>query len=210
MAGRVVGATPVPFDASVNSLHSIARRLSSAQLELYREYFPDGAGGIDFEPFQQCFEAFANGELRSLHPEAQSKGVGEPNSDFYFLFAEFAFLCVDSRIDNTVWESALNAFVKTQEIFMHVYRPNPVSPPPAVSAVLPACAVDAQGKPRQRRALGSFRNSNFKPVGSSTNVGEGQSNRARKQALRTKYAPMGVDNLRKAAAENMLRAQCMS
>ena len=31
-------------------------------LELYGQYLPDGAGGIDFEEFQRCFEQFANGE----------------------------------------------------------------------------------------------------------------------------------------------------
>jgi hypothetical protein len=60
------------------------------------------------------------------------------------------------------------------------------------------------------RRLDDFSNSNFKQsVGQPVNVGEGQSNQARKQALRRKYAPMNVDALRRAAGENMRRAQCM-
>jgi len=201
LARRIPAANPVPFDATADSLHSRARRLSAAQLVLYREYFPDGAGAIDFDGFQSCFEQFANGDLRSSHPEAKAKGVGEPNSDFLFLFAEFAFLCVDSGIDAATWAQALSPFVKAQEIFMHVYRPAPVAAPPAVGAALPACPLDAQGRPRGRQSLAAFSNSNFNPAG--------QSNQARKQALRTKYAPIGIDLFKRAAMENMLRAQCM-
>lgn len=201
LAGRVPGANPLPFDAAANSLHSIARRLSAAQLDLYREFFPDGAGSVDFGVFQDCFEQFANGQLRSPHPEAQRKGVGEPNGGFFFLFAEFAFLCIDSGIDTALWTQALRTFVKTQEIFMHVYRPAPVSSPPAVGAALPTCPVDAKGKARPRRSLDTFSNSNFNRVG--------QSNQVRKGALRTKYTPMDLAALRRAAMENMLRAQCM-
>jgi outer membrane protein OmpA-like peptidoglycan-associated protein len=182
-------------------LRAVAERLSTAQLNLYREYFPDGAGGIDFEPFQECFEQFTNGELRSPNPTAQSQGVGEPNGGFFFLFAEFAFLCIDSGIDVAQWSEALTALVKTQEIFMHVYRPAPVSAPPVVGAALPTCPVDRQKKTRPRRNLDDFDNSNFKPVGRSSLI--------RKASLRTKYGGMDVAELRKATMENMLRAQCM-
>jgi outer membrane protein OmpA-like peptidoglycan-associated protein len=211
LAGNVSRTNPVPLDTAADSLHSVARRLSAAQIELYREFFPDGAGGTNFEIFQQCFEQFANGELRSRDPAAQSMGVGEPNGGFFFLFAEFAFLCIDSGIDAIIWTQALRVFVKCQEIFMHVYRPMPVSPPPPVGAALPTCPVDAQGSARPRRRLDDFRNGNFKQkVGQPANVGDGQSGQTRKDALRAKYGPMNIDALRRAAGENMRRAQCMS
>jgi hypothetical protein len=196
LARRTSPALAIP-----SVLRPVAQRLSTAQLNLYREYFPDGAGGIDFEPFQECFEQFTNGELRSPDPTAQSQGVGEPNGGFFFLFAEFAFLCIDSGIDVAQWSEALTALVKTQEIFMHVYRPAPVSAPPVVGAALPTCPVDTQKQSRPRRNLDDFDNSNFAPVGRSSLI--------RKAALRTRYGGMDVAGLRKAAMENMLRAQCM-
>lgn len=194
LLGNIPPAAPVQ-----GGILTIARSLSAAQLALYREFLPDGSGGIEFQRFQDCFEQFANGELRTQHPTARIQGVGEPNGGFFFLFAEFAFLCIDSGIDVPLWTQALRTFVNCQEIFMHVYRPVPPSPavfplPPPVGATLPASCPTP-------RSLDAFNNANFNA--------RGQSNTVRKQALRSKYAPMGVAALRAAARDNMRRAQCM-
>ncbi|UUZ69002.1 hypothetical protein LP416_04155 [Polaromonas sp. P2-4] len=125
----LAGRLPAP-----KALPRGALRLSEAQLALYREYFADGRGGIAFGAFQTCFGRFANGELRNLLPADQAKGVCEHNGEFFFLFAEFAFLCIASRIKEPRWTNTLRSFVKAQEIFMHVYRPSPVSPPPCPPA----------------------------------------------------------------------------
>ncbi|MGJ7507425.1 OmpA family protein [Variovorax sp. GT1P44] len=204
LAGRVPPAKALPAGALRNS----ALRLSAAQLALFREYFEDGRGGIEFGAFQTCFERFANGQLRSPIAADRTAGVGEPNGDFFFLFAEFAFLCIDSGIEAALWTRALRTFVKAQEIFMHVYRPQPKSPP-AVGAPLPACGRDAQGKPLARRQLDSFNNGNFKATGASPTVGVGQSSPARRQALATKYATKDLAALRREAQVNLQRAQCM-
>ena len=205
LAGRVPPARALPAGALRNS----ALRLSAGQLALFREYFEDGRGGIAFGAFQTCFERFANGQLRSPIAADRSAGVGEPNGDFFFLFAEFAFLCIDSGIESALWTRALRSFVKAQEIFMHVYRPNPVSPPPAVGAAVPACGRDAQGRPRARRRLDSFRNGNFKASGGSPTVGAGQSPPTRRRALAAKYAAKDLAALRREAQANLQRAQCM-
>lgn len=209
LVGRVPTFAPLPIDPAPDSLRSIATRLSKGQLDLYREFFADGAGDIDFAGLQRCFEQFANGELRSPLGEEQASGVGEPNSDFFFLFAEFAFLCIDSSIAAAEWTKALRVFVAAQEIFMHVYRPAAVSPPPSVNAALPSCPTDAQGRLRTRQNLGDYDNGNFRPSSLAHNIGAGQSNQARKQALRTKYAALGLAALKEAARANMVRAQCM-
>ncbi|MDM0075109.1 OmpA family protein [Variovorax sp. J2P1-59] len=205
LAGRVPPAKALPPGALRNS----ALRLSAGQLALFREYFEDGRGGIEFGAFQTCFERFANGQLRSPIAADRSAGVGEPNGDFFFLFAEFAFLCIDSRIEPALWTRALRTFVKAQEIFMHVYRPAPVSPAPAVGAAQPACPRDPQGKPRARRRLDSFRNGNFKATGASPTVGVGQSSPTRRRALAAKYAAKDLAALRREAQANLQRAQCM-
>jgi hypothetical protein len=183
---RTLAARTVP-----STLTPVARRLSTAQIDLFREFFPDNAGGINFESFQFSFELFANGELGD---EDVGLGFGEPDSAFYFLFAEFAFLCIDSDIDKAVWTKALRPFVKTQEIFMHIYRRSPHVKPPPVGAPLP--------KPRATpRPLSDFSFGNFNPVG--------RSDEPRKKELREKYDKMGVNSLRRAASENLWRAQHM-
>jgi len=208
-AAALTGTVPPSRSLPIGTLRNRAIRLSTAQLSLYREYFPDGRGGIEFGGFQTCFERFANGQLRSPLAAEQAIGIGEPNSDFFFLFAEFAFLCIASGIQPVLWTKALRTFVKAQEIFMHVYRPSPVSPPPAVGAALPACPTDPQGRARARRGLDTYANANFSPTGASPIVGAGQSDPARIRALATKYASLSVARLAQEAQANMRRAQCM-
>jgi hypothetical protein len=181
----------LPPERVKSHLVLLVRRLSAAQLELFREFFPDNSGGISFNAFQFSFELFANGELRN---PAKGGGFGEPDGEFYFLFAEFAFLCIDSGIEGTAWTKALKAFVKTQEIFMHIYRPGPHGKPPKVGARLP------KPTPTCRR-LNAYDNRNFNVVG--------QSDRARKERLREKYDRMNLHALRMAASQNMLQAMCM-
>jgi hypothetical protein len=191
LAGLTTAATPVTGTAL-----AIARRLSAAQADLYRTCFPDGRKGINFLTLRSCFEKFANGDLRDPAAGAAvgERGVGEPDGGFYFLFAEFAFLCLDSGIDTQVWGEALRIFVGTQEIFMHVYRPAPkLSTAPAVTAASPAAGPRLRG-------LDTYDNANFNPVA--------QSNGARRAALRAKYAGMTLPALRTAARDNMIVAQC--
>jgi hypothetical protein len=191
LPGRVPGANPASA-----ALRPTTVDLSTAQLNLFREFFPDGAGGINFDDFRLGFEQFANGELR----DPAVPGKREPNGAFFFLFAEFAFLCVDSKINDADWRRLLRVFVQTQEIVIHIYRPAPHRAPPRVGEP-PTCRVDAQGKRLPPRPLNSFSDANFNAVG--------QSYAARKAALRAKYARMDEATLRWAAQENLLRAQCM-
>lgn len=208
-AAALASSVPAPRPPPVGTLRSRALRLSTGQLALFREFFDDGRGGIEFGAFQTCFERFANGQLRSPLAADQAKGVGEPNGGLFFLFAEFALLCIASRIEPALWTKALRSFVKAQEVFMHVYRPIPVPPAPAVGAPLPACLRDAQGRPQARRGLDSFNNANFRANGTSPTVGLGQSSPARTRALAAKYAGTDPAALQRLAQANMLRAQCM-
>ena len=73
--------------------------------------------------------------------------------------------------------------------------------PPAVGAALPPAGGVAT------TPLTDFKHSNFRPIGSSTTRGLGQSDAARKKALQRKYASMGINQLYSAAAANLLRAQ---
>src|SRR5262249_3669176 len=112
-ADALKGNVTAPASASP-ALIPIARRLSVIQLDLFRQCLPDSAGGINLNLVQSCFEQFSNGELR-----LDRDGLREPNGGFYFLFAEFAFLCIDSGIQVANWTQLLKPFLKTQEIFIH-------------------------------------------------------------------------------------------
>jgi outer membrane protein OmpA-like peptidoglycan-associated protein len=201
LAGRV----PPPRPLAPGALRNSALRLSSGQLAMFREYFPGSAGGIDFDPIHNCFMRFANGELRSPVADEQTLGVGEPNGGFFFLFAEFALLCIDSGIDAALWTRALRSFAAAQEVFMHVYRPAPTSPPPAVGAALPACPPAAAPP----LTFDDYDNSNFTSLGGSPTVGAGQSNAARKTALRARYDAVDLTGLKHLIRANMQRTQCM-
>jgi outer membrane protein OmpA-like peptidoglycan-associated protein len=168
-----------------------ARDLSAVQLRLFRRFFPGptATGPIDLPGFQSCFERFANGDLR-----LGVDGRLEPNSTFYFLFAEFALFCIENGISADVWRRVLEPFVKTQEIFIYVYRPPPHPAPPSVGAP----------PPRGPNALSlesptDYRSENFD--------GGGQSDAARKASLRRRYAPFDLTRLRQAYGENLVRAQ---
>lgn len=199
-AAALTGTAPAAAAAPA-ALTAAATRLSTAQLNLFREFFPDGSGGIKIADFQRAFEQFNNGELRNPGVAGQR----EPNGGFEFLFAEFAFLCVDSGIDAAAWTPLLRVYVQTQEMFMHIYRPAPHRAPPAVNAPIGACAVDAMGNPVARRPLdGStgFADTNFNAIG--------RTGATRLAVLRTKYAGMNLTALRNAARDNLRRAQCMT
>jgi hypothetical protein len=189
------GALPALTEAAM-------KRLSAAQLELFRESFPQGGSGIDFVSFQRVFERFANGELRapSVYP-----AFGEPNGGAFFLFAEFAFLCVERGIDADPWKQALRTFVKTQEIFMHVYRERPPLTPPPVGAALPAGSPVRTIEGITPARVG-FVSSNFTSIGGAVTVGRGQSNLERKRVLRAKYDGMELPALQQAARDNLIRA----
>ena len=135
------------------------------------------------------------------HPAFAGAGVGEPEGGFFFLFAEFAMLCFDSRIDWRIWEQTLPSLIAPQEIFIHVYHPTPQAPPP-VGAKLPS-------KGPVKTALDRYSFRNFKQSGAKVTEGVGQSDSARISDLRKKYRGMTFLQLRKALAQNMLRAQNM-
>lgn len=200
-AEEALKGNTLPKAAVSSGLKPVAERLSKVQLDLFREFFQDGKGGIRFEVFQRAFEQFANGELRNpaLSPKDPVTGdvisaVGEPDGGFFFLFAEFAFLCIDSGIDRTEWSAALNTFVKAQEIFMHIYRPDKKMSTPSGATPLPTPGP-------QLRSLDDFSSQNFNSAA--------QSDEARKKRLRDLYDGLDADSLRQSARNNMLRAQRM-
>ncbi|HYJ42643.1 MAG TPA: OmpA family protein, partial [Steroidobacteraceae bacterium] len=195
--GKVMGAKPVD-KAKTPKLHAAVQALSTMQLELFREYFGGKSIPLSIPGFMTCFERFANGQLRSPHAAFAGAGVGEPEGGFFFLFAEFAMLCYDTRIDWRIWEQTLPSLIAPQEIFMHVYHPTPMAPPP-INAPLPA-------KGPVKTSLDAYSFRNFRPIGGSVVKGVGQSDSQRINKLRTKYRGMSFLNLRKAIAQNMLRA----
>jgi outer membrane protein OmpA-like peptidoglycan-associated protein len=169
------------------------QRLSDVQLQLFRESFPATGSGLDIDAIRRAFYDFANGDLRT--PEiGPNLGVGEPDSSAFFLFAEFAFLCIGNGIDAQDWTQILPWFVSAQEIFIYGYRKRPHAAPPAVNAPLPpACSP-------LRHPLDSYDHKNFDS--------RGQSSEQRKADLLRKYSGMSLAQIQAAANGNLRRAQC--
>jgi hypothetical protein len=206
MDAALDGDAPPSMPTPGQALKNTIQRLSDAQVSLFRESFPDGQGGIDFRTFQRCFERFANGELRVPAVPGQL-GFGEPNGGNFFLFAEFALLCVELKLAESVWAQALRTFVKTQEIFMHVYRERPASSPPPVTAPAPGPGAERRDLlPLASAGEPGFDFTHFKAIGASLTVGKDQSDFRRKAALRAKYDTMDVNALKAAARDNLRRA----
>ena len=74
-----------------------------------------------------AFEAFAAGELL-LRLESSGRSYrlgGEPDSAFFFFWAEFAALCLDLGVDEQDWGRLLAPLVAAQQIFLCTYAPRP-------------------------------------------------------------------------------------
>ncbi|MGI8383721.1 hypothetical protein [Robertmurraya sp. P23] len=147
--------------------------LSDKQLDLYKEFFLDENGKLDYVRIQTCFELFANGQIQgNKYP-----GNLQPNSAGDFLFAEFALQAIDFKINLEAWSELLKTFVKTQEIFIQVYRPNGIRNP----------------------KLTDYKYSNFKYY---KQVSDKQ-----KVTLRNKYDNMSKNELEQSYNKNLKHAQ---
>src|SRR5215210_3739399 len=116
------GGTPDSGELPQVSDHSWVEYLSELQLNIMRQYLPDGYQEIDVTACREAFEMFTNGELRVEVVD----GVwnSEPDSAFEFSFAEFAIVAIENGVHVGEWSSLLNALVMSQEIFAQVYRPD--------------------------------------------------------------------------------------
>ncbi|MGJ7923265.1 hypothetical protein [Neobacillus sp. LXY-4] len=147
--------------------------LSNKQLELYYEFFLDGKGHLDFKRIQTCFELFANGQIQgNKYP-----GNLQPNSAGDFLFAEFALQAIEYNVNSEIWSELLKTFVKTQEIFIKVYRPNGIMNP----------------------KLSDYKYYNFKYYK--------QVSEKKKARLRNKYDSMTKNELEQEYGKNLMKAQ---
>jgi hypothetical protein len=186
--------------------------LSDMQVKLFKKYYPD-ARGFAPDSLMSCMLKFANGQLRSPHSEWEKPpnegrknfGVGEPDGNHVFMFAEFSLLCIDWKLpDAGLWERALPAMVAAQEVFIHVYRKNPKPRDPEFDSALPNNPV---AKPTH--LLTDFAAANFVQTGSQT-TGQGQSSEDRLTRIASKYRGMTTDQLRDQMKWNLLRAQTLT
>ena len=108
----------------------LVRDYSGLQVEIFRRHFGDLCLRAGRRRFGAAFECFANGALQV--PDGESPLPGyincEPDSAFYYFFAEFAFMALEVGTKKRTWKHALNALVRTQEIYATAYRPYPGNP----------------------------------------------------------------------------------
>ena len=112
--------------AQLQAAREAAQAWSRIQLSLLLAYYGIGERELDLALVEEAFLMFASGELRV--PVAGKRGHGEPDSAYYFAFAEFALLAAELGIDADLWEPQLPHLIWTQGVYVHMQRP--LGPPP--------------------------------------------------------------------------------
>jgi hypothetical protein len=102
----------------------IIKDLSKSQFDLYKRYWDDGNGKIDHDAIAEAFCRFAAGTLI----REPGTHYGQPDSDNFLLFAEFALaaLCClprESAEERTFWQKVLRGMVASQEAYKETYDP---------------------------------------------------------------------------------------
>ena len=103
------------------------RWISALVLERIDEHFRPADRPLDTHRLARAFEAFAAGELLwtwDVDGVTYRLG-GEPDSAFFFYWAELATLAIELDVDSARWEALLMPLVAAQEVYVVVYRPRP-------------------------------------------------------------------------------------
>ena len=112
--------TPKSYTETPATQHDTGE-LSDLQLGFVREYFGLAGGDVDVPAFGNAFMKFANGSLRYQLPNLA--WAIQPSSGYFFFFAEFAFLAIDSGCDPNLWRRLAPYLVRAQHAFASAYRP---------------------------------------------------------------------------------------
>lgn len=118
-----------PFDSRSARLAGVREAVvqwSRIQLDLLHSYYGTPESSLDLQQVEMAYLMFASGRLRV--PLANRRGPGEPDSAFYFAFAEFALLAGELGVETEPWNALLRPLVWTQGVFVHMQRP--VGPKP--------------------------------------------------------------------------------
>lgn len=119
------GKEPAPM--APTDLLDAVRHLSLVLLETVERHLGQRSDPRLIEEVAEAFEAFAGGELllRLEKPGGRFRLGGEPDSAFFFFWAEFAALCVDLGVDAETWDRLLSPLVAAQQVFLCTYAPRP-------------------------------------------------------------------------------------
>jgi hypothetical protein len=197
--------------------------LAVYQENLYKSFFPDGTGGIDYVKLREAFELFANGNARTYPPPpgvfdtGPRPGYREPDGFQQLLFSEFAFLCLENAnnshkpvnsINGDAWLRIARITVASQELFIHVYRPGLQKVPPKVRPVREGEFHDFLSFIRTYDTYTPLNfNLNNASLGIEAQLGAsssiGQSSNERKARLRDKYLNLSFEELKYAMMENI-------
>jgi hypothetical protein len=103
------------------------RRVSRVQLECARRAFGDLTDPLKLDLIERAYEHFAAGQLRHV---VDGRAVCEPDSAYFFMFAEFALLAIQLDVDAQEWRGLLCGLVRAQLLYAFVYGPTGSSPRP--------------------------------------------------------------------------------
>lgn len=118
---RALDAGPAMPAGGVDGVRAAVETWSRIQLDLLFAAYGTSERELDLERVEEGFLRFSSGALRV--PVHGRRGIGEPDSAFYFSFAEFALLACELGIEVDTWESLLPALIWTQDVYTHMQRP---------------------------------------------------------------------------------------
>ena len=99
--------------------------LSELQKNIFNKHYFNN-GSLELGGIETAFELFTNGDLRLIDPLGIRNG--EPDSAFEFSFAEWALLAIQNNVDPDYWKQIAPKLIRSQVIFIQVYRPNMPGP----------------------------------------------------------------------------------
>lgn len=120
-------ADPHPTSSISEDLKTILSFESGGLKDMLRGAFhEDGISDVELQRrVANALDRFGSGELSLLESEgdedAEHRRACQPNSPYFYLFAEFADLCVESRVDEEFWEPLLRPFVHALDGFLESY-----------------------------------------------------------------------------------------
>jgi hypothetical protein len=108
------------------------RAVSAEFMAAFEAYRSPKTGRLAYASIEDAFDRFARAELSLLEPgdvdaagplaQAEKAKACQPDSTYFFLFAELAALCIHEGVQRDVWERLLPTLVYALNQFHETYR----------------------------------------------------------------------------------------
>lgn len=122
---RIHSRRPPPAVAPAWVVAECTRMLSSLLATVTRRHFTAGRVDDAALPIEELGFTYRRFASRNLAPSRSYNGLNcEPDSEKYFLFAEFGFLAIELGIDAGFWDAYLRGFLPSLHVFIETFGGN--------------------------------------------------------------------------------------